>query len=77
MELSKEEKAWVRKVERLLAKCPERIGFYTVGDPNLGLYDKSKEHLFDQEKDMVTELDDHDACLGQIHFPSNVHGVCG
>ncbi|PWD66545.1 hypothetical protein [Pectobacterium parmentieri] len=39
-ELTKEEKAWVKKVNALLAKCPStRIGFYTIGDGTVFLFD--------------------------------------
>ena len=77
MGLTKEEKQWVRKVQSLLNKTPSRFGFYTVGDPRLGIFDTENEHLFDQEKDLVHELDKYDAYLVDLEFPVNVQGVCG
>lgn len=75
--LTKEETAWMRKAQKLLDQCPPRLGFYTTGDPDLGVFDRDKEHLFDNERDMVLDINDHDASLGSLRFPSNVHGVCG
>lgn len=43
--LTKKELAWIEKVQKVLDECPsERIGFYTVGDPMVFLYDRRKEH---------------------------------
>lgn len=75
--MTQEEAAWIRKMQKLLAQCPERFGFYTIGDPELTIFDRSNEHLFNQDIDMVCEVDKHDAHLGVLNFPSNVHGVCG
>ncbi|MGK4231197.1 hypothetical protein ACK2MR_08620 [Providencia hangzhouensis] len=42
--LTKKEIAWIEKVQKVLDECPsERIGFYTIGDRNVFLYDRSKE----------------------------------
>lgn len=76
-DLTKEEKQWLRKVQNLLDKAPARFGYYTIGDRSLGIFDNTKEHLFDQDKDMVGELHEHDAHLADLAFPENVHGVCG
>ena len=75
--LTKEEKSWIKKVEKLLESCPERFGLYTIGDASLGVYDNTKEPLFDTREDLVGELMVYDAYLGQIRFPTNVPGVAG
>ncbi len=75
--LTKEEKSWMRKMQNLIDKCPPRLGFYTVGDPDIGVFDKDKEDKFDYGNDMTVELERHDAYLGSLNFPSNVHGVSG
>ena len=37
-ELTAEERKWVKQVQKVLDKCPsKRIGFYTIGDNNIGL----------------------------------------
>jgi hypothetical protein len=75
--LTKEEKSWMRKMQNLIDKCPPRLGFFTIGDPELGVFDRDKEGEFDESVDMVRELDRCDAHLGALNFSSNVHGVCG
>lgn len=75
--LTKEEELWIRKVQKLLNNCPPRLGFYTIGDPDIGIFDRTKEHLFDDRIDMVHEIDKYEAGMGRLNFPSSVHGVCG
>jgi hypothetical protein len=75
--LTKEEMAWVKKMQKLLDQAPPRFGFYTTGDPVLNIYDKGKEALFDEDRDMPLEINKHDAALGHMRFTLNVHGVCG
>ncbi|KNZ82452.1 hypothetical protein [Morganella morganii] len=41
--LTKEEIKWVEKVQKALNECPsKRIGFFTIGDSDLTLYDNTK-----------------------------------
>lgn len=75
--LTPEEKAWLRKVQKLLDNCPSRFGFYTIGDPQLQVFDRSNEHLYDQNVDMVCEVSKYDDYLCRLKFHSPVHGVCG
>lgn len=79
--LTKDEAAWVKKVQTLLNKCPsKRLGFYTVGDADVMIYDKSKD--VDringlQDRDFCHTVQDLDAGLGRIVFHSNVHSTAG
>jgi hypothetical protein len=79
-ELNLEEKKWVKQVNAVLAKCPSsRIGFYTIGDTSIGLYDRTYQDVIDAaDDDLVIALartghqfDEH------LNFPDNVQGVCG
>lgn len=41
--LTKEEIKWVGKVQKALNECPsKRIGFFTIGDNDVTLYDTAK-----------------------------------
>ncbi|MGJ7086447.1 hypothetical protein [Morganella morganii] len=41
--LTKEEIKWVEKVQKILNECPsKRIGFFTIGDSDVTLYDTAK-----------------------------------
>ena len=41
--LTKKEQSWVNKVQKVLNECPsKRIGFYTIGDSDLTLFDITK-----------------------------------
>lgn len=83
-QLTPEEKKWVRGVQKALKNCPsKRIGFFTIGDDNVVLYDKDKfdqipRHITDNA-DLVSLLDKYDLRLDDevIYFPTNVEGVCG
>ena len=41
--LNTKEKAWLKKVQKVLKECPsERIGFYTIGDNDINAFDVNK-----------------------------------
>lgn len=83
-ELTQAEKKWVRDVQKVLDRCPsERIGFYTVGDSEVSLFDRAKETQITARQDrsgmdfgpaatVVNAQFDH-----ALRFPSNVHSTAG
>ena len=81
--MTKEEKAWIRKVQRALDSCPnkEKFGFYTIGDPDVTIYDKTLgvDEAFDCRTwgDFGHTVNEFDAQLGSFNFPSGVHSVAG
>jgi len=85
MSLSKEEKAWIKKVQRVLDSCPnkEKFGFYTIGDPNISIYDKSlgvderSDEMLDKNEDFCTTVHLLDAYIGSFDFPNCVHSTAG
>ena len=41
--LTKQEKSWVKKLNKLLAECPsDRIGFATIGDSDVFMFDLTR-----------------------------------
>jgi len=80
---TKEEKAWMKKVENLLMNPPtERLGFYTTGDADLTVYDKTH----DPEIDLMQRVEEEDFCvcverfgaeIGVIRSASNIHSTAG
>jgi hypothetical protein len=80
---TKEEKSWLRKMQNLLNKCPsDRLGFYTIGDKNVTVYDKSKdrqinEYTSGQRNDFCNGVEEFEAELGDLVFPSDVHSTAG
>ncbi len=74
----------VSQVNALLAKCPsKRLGFYTIGDNDIMLYDAEQfknRGLIDDHRDLIFVLDDNklkfDSAFS-IEFPSQVESVCG
>lgn len=83
-ELTKEEKAWVRKLQKVLNQCPsERLGAYTIGDNNIIIYDKSKEESINQlmdergQMDFCVAVDELDAELIRIDTPFQVYSTAG
>lgn len=82
--LTAEERKWVRRVQKALKDCPsKRIGFFTIGDPQVTLYDLDKyEEIPRRErdnKDLVCLLEKYDLKLDDesLFFPNQVEGVCG
>lgn len=80
--LTKAEKAWVAKIQKLLDNPPsDRLGFYTIGDPNVSVYDRSKEdemnEMSEQGEDWCGCVRAFDADLGSLRFPASVHSTAG
>ncbi|HCT8191039.1 TPA: hypothetical protein OT922_003776 [Morganella morganii] len=82
--LTKEEIKWVAGVQAALNKYSgERIGFYTIGDYDIFLYDSTKYdkicHYMDANScDFPEAVEVMDAGLGEIlNFPGCVHSVAG
>ncbi|EMT6575467.1 hypothetical protein WMR74_001482 [Providencia rettgeri] len=82
--LTKKELAWVEKVQKVLDECPsQRLGFYTIGDRDVFLYDRSKEHEVSEWRDknkkdfcFATKAVDADF-LTSIDFPAPVESTAG
>lgn len=74
------EQEWIDQVAELLSNPPsDRLGLFTIGDPFMTVYDKSR----DEELDTI---DDHDFCvavemlgaeLGVIDAAMNIHSTSG
>lgn len=81
MKLTKEEKAWVKKLNKVLAECPsDRLGFYTIGDPQIELYDRTHQNEIEEDGgDLVRILARNDWGFDDstLYFPAAVDGVCG
>ena len=51
--LTRTERAWLAEFQAVLDRCPStRIGFYSIGDANLGLYDATREQEIGEELDV-------------------------
>ncbi len=81
--LTKEEKAWLKKLQAVFDECPsDRLGAYTVGDPWLAIYDRSLESEINQHSvNNIGEFSDSVAALGAgfatINTPFAVHSTAG
>lgn len=77
--LTKKEQAWVDEVNAVLSRCPspEKIGFYTIGDPMVSLYDKRHEAEC-LDGDLISIATKNGWLFDEdLYFPSAVNGVCG
>lgn len=80
MKLTKEEKAWVKRVNKSLAECPsDRLRFFTIGYATIYIADKDTAEQWDIDNtDPLSEAQRHGAVAEEtIEFPSDVEGVCG
>lgn len=76
------ETKWLAKMQKLLNQCPPTLGFFTIGDRCLHVYDLSKEPLIDamtygERTDFCTAVDDLNASKGMLGFPCAVHSTAG
>lgn len=83
MELTQEEIKWLKRVQKALDSCPSsRLGFYTIGGYNVGIYDKDEYDNMDSRitnnNDLVHILNKYDiGCEFHLGLPAHVEGVCG
>ncbi|MGP8819587.1 hypothetical protein ACT021_17800 [Klebsiella michiganensis] len=79
--LTKKEQAWVDEVNAVMARCPspEKIGFFTIGDPVIGLYDLRRDKEISDSNDDLVRVAQQNGWLSdeRLEFPSAVNGVCG
>jgi len=76
------ESKWIAKLQKVLNGCPSRrLGFYTIGDSSIVIYDKSKDDAIEatatESGFFCNAVDEHDAKLAEVTFPSNVHATAG
>ncbi|MBV2144195.1 hypothetical protein KUG47_11895 [Falsochrobactrum sp. TDYN1] len=80
--LTNAESKWLKKLQKVLNECPsDRLGFYTIGDEGVFIYDKSFDaeinEFMNAGKDFCIAVYELDADLDHILFPSNVHSTAG
>lgn len=80
--MTKEERSWLRKMQKLLDKCPSHFEFNTVGDCNLTVFDNRKRDEIDAIHDaggceFCGAIDAAGAYIGDLIFPNNVHSTTG
>ena len=77
-ELNNAEKKWLLRVQKALDDCPsDRIGFYTIGDAGVQLYDLNRVDGADDQRDFCLIVAGADAELGELNFPNLVHSTAG
>lgn len=84
--LTKKEQTWIDELQEVLDRCPspKKIGFYTIGDPKIHLYDLRKYNEVEKALDTGKAADWSPACRvagahieGTIDFPSPVESTAG
>lgn len=81
-EMTKEERKWVAKLNKMLANPPStRLGFFTIGDNYISMFNTDilpdSSPLLDKE-DLVHVVNSTGALFGEVlYFPEAVQGVCG
>lgn len=81
-EMTKEERKWVAKLNKMLANPPStRLGFFTIGDNYISMYNTevlpADSPLLDNT-DLIGVANSAGALFGEvIYFPDSVQGVCG
>lgn len=84
--LTKKEQAWLSELQDVLDRCPspKKIGFYTIGDKSIYLYDLRRMDEITEALDNRSSMDwcvaVHDMNAGfdeKILFPSSVESTAG
>lgn len=82
--LTKEEKAWVKRLNTLLANCPSsRIAFATTGDCYVTLFDVTRysdicDALHHGGGDFIPHAEKLGAAFDErLHFPNQVESTAG
>lgn len=81
--LTKKEQAWLEELQDVLNRCPsKRLGFYTIGDPVLYVYDRSKEQKIDDHhnsngRDFCHSVRALNADFCDLEFPAAIHSTAG
>lgn len=82
--LTKEEKAWVKQINALLAKCPsKRIAFATIGDCDVSIFDVTRYNEIcdsqDSEKGEFISAAERIGALfdERLNFPNQVESTAG
>ncbi len=73
--LTKKERAWLNELQEVLDRCPspKKIGFYTIGDKSIYLYDLRRSSM-----DWCVAVHDMNAGFDEkILFPSSVESTAG
>lgn len=82
-ELTAAERKWLNDVQKVLNRCPStRLGFFTIGDKDVFVYDKRLDKQIDElqdsgGRDFGLVVNDLDAGFGELIFPSHVHSTAG
>lgn len=86
MRLTLTEKQWLWNLQIVLDKCPSnRFGFYTIGDAQVIVYDRTKEKEINALMDDPLSKIDFPTAVERakaetdyrLDFPANVHSVAG
>ncbi|ARU94598.1 hypothetical protein [Tatumella citrea] len=84
--LNKKEQAWISELQCVIDRCPspKKIGFYTIGDPVICLYDLRRA---DEVMSALNSRNSSDWCTAvqnigagfneKIDFPSSVESTAG
>jgi len=78
--LTKKEQAWIDELQAVLDRCPsDRLGFYTISDPVIHLYDRTRADEIGTIEDDLVRILNHNGWGfdGDLKFPADVEGVCG
>ncbi|MFK3927389.1 hypothetical protein ACI2J7_01320 [Serratia bockelmannii] len=81
--LNKKERAWLDELQEVLNRCPStRLGFFTIGDKDVFVYDKRLDKQIDElqdsgGRDFGLVVNDLDAGFGELTFPAAVHSTAG
>lgn len=82
--LTKQEKAWVKKLNKLLAQCPsKRLAFATTGDCDVSIFNQTQyDAICDEQENNGGEFISSAARIGALfdevlNFPNQVESTAG
>lgn len=84
--LTKEEKSWLKKLEKVMKSCPsDRLECYTIGDNDIMFYDKNvfnqyvidKYGAYNEANDVGRDVDDSGAYLKRVYANFGIISAAG
>lgn len=78
MKLTKEEKAWLKRANKILSECPPRLTFYAGGDCSVVIIDGDHTDEIDQHGGDPVRVAQENGWLADetLNFNSPVSAVC-
>ena len=76
--LTKDEKSWLNKLQKVLDTCPsKRLGAFVTGDTTLHIFDKTHFQYKERNGEFCQQVEACGAMLFTVNFPFQIEATAG